>query len=493
MREYERTATTAVNAYVRPVMEHYLADLEAGLGDHGIRAPLLIMQSAGGLTPAADAAVRPVFVLESGPAAGVLAARHAGQRVGLTALLSFDMGGTTAKASLIENGRMSYSSEYEVGASLSAGNRLVGGGGEMILAPSIDIAEVGAGGGSIAWLDRAGGLRVGPRSASAVPGPACYERGGTAPTVTDANVLLGYIRTGPLAAGDVVISADAAARAISDDIARPLGMSLEEAALGIHRIANAHMLRALREVSTERGRDPRGFALLAFGGSGPVHAAGLARELGIDRVIVPPLPGLFSAAGMLVTGLEHHDVRSCRLTEDTLTAEAVGNLARQMHDDLVARFRQEAYSPDQLRFEPSAEVRYRGQASRLRVPVSDGPDMIKLLCQGFEDEHLHLYGHRPETGSAIEVIAIRMVGRAPAPEAALPRSREQARTEGAASRRAVFESPWGSSEVPVVTRQAITRLTAGPLLIDEYDATIVVPPDFRAAVDDAGNVMLEHI
>ena len=492
LREYERTATTAVNAYVRPVMQRYLADLEAGLAEQGIAAPLLIMQSAGGLTPAADAAVRPVFVLESGPAAGVLAARHAGEQIGLASLLSFDMGGTTAKASLVEEGRVSYSSEYEVGASLSAGNRLVGGGGEMILAPSVDIAEVGAGGGSIAWLDAAGGLRVGPRSASAIPGPACYERGGSDPTVTDANVVLGYIRTGPLAAGDVIISATAAARAIEENIAKPLGMSLEEAALGIHRIANAHMLRALREVSTQRGRDPRGFTLLAYGGSGPVHAAGLARELGMARVVVPPLPGLFSAAGMLVTGLDHHDVRSCRLAGERLTVDALRLLAEPMKADLLVRFSAESYAESQLEFDSSAEVRYRGQASRLRIPLGEGPDAVAILCQTFEAEHLRLYGHRPETGSPIEVVALRMVGRAPSPAAVLPRALER-QSQGSTTRGALFEAPWGRCEVAVITRGSLAEPTAGPLLVDEYDATIVVPPDFRAQVDEAGNVIMEHV
>ena len=201
-KEYERTATTVVNAYVRPVMQRYLNAMRSGLQDMGIEGPLLMMQSAGGLTPESDAARLPVFVLESGPAAGVLAAGFTAQRLGTDNLITLDMGGTTAKASMIEDGTVSYSPEYEVGASISAGNRLVGGGGELIRAPSIDIAEVGSGGGSIAYLDGAGGLRVGPRSAGAVPGPACYQRGGIEPTVTDANVVLGYIRPGELADGE---------------------------------------------------------------------------------------------------------------------------------------------------------------------------------------------------------------------------------------------------------------------------------------------------
>jgi N-methylhydantoinase A len=494
LREYERTATTAVNAYVRPVMEQYLADLGNGLRGRGVAGPLLIMQSAGGLTPAADAAARPVFVLESGPAAGVLAARHAGERIGLRNVLSFDMGGTTAKGSLIEEGQVAYSSEYEVGAALSAGNRLVGGGGEMILAPSLDIAEVGAGGGSLAWLDRAGGLRVGPRSAGALPGPACYGRGGADPTVTDANLILGYIRPGPLAAGDVTVSFEAAARAVRDRIAGPLGLSVEDAALGIHRIANAHMLRALREVSTQRGRDPRGFALMAFGGSGPVHAAGLARELGVPCVVVPPLPGLFSAAGMLVTGLEHHDVRSCRLAGATLTAESLHRLTAEMRSELLARFRAEACPEDRLHFSCEAEVRYRGQASRIRISLTSGPkapDAVEYLADAFEREHQRLYGHRPESGSPIEVVAVRVVGRAAALDVSLPRAVAQTRP-GPASRRAVFGLPWGTVETPVVTRQSLARPTTGPLILDEYDATIVVPPDFRAWLDHAGNVVMER-
>ena len=312
-KEYERTATTVVNAYVRPIMGRYIGAMRSGLNSQRITAPLLIMQSAGGLTPAADASVRPVYVMESGPAAGVLAASYIARRLGIPNVITLDVGGTTAKASLIEDGRVAYSPEYEVGASLSAGNRLVGGGGERILAPTIDIAEVGAGGGSVAYLDKAGGLHVGPRSAGAMPGPACYQIGGKEPTLTDADVVLGYIRPGKLANGDITIDLEAAHRTIHDCIAKPLGIAVVRAAEGIHRIANSNTMRALRAVSTERGRDPRDFVLVAFGGNGPVHAANLADELRVKQTIVPPLPGLFSAVGLLFGGIEHHDARSCQL------------------------------------------------------------------------------------------------------------------------------------------------------------------------------------
>ena len=312
-QEYERTATTVVNAYVRPLMGRYVGDIRRGLDAAGIDAPLTIMQSSGGLMTAEDAASRPVYALESGPAAGVVAGLALARALGHENVITFDMGGTTAKASLIEGGRVSRSLEYEVGASLSAGSRLLRGSGELIRIPTIDIAEVGAGGGSIASLDPAGGLHVGPRSAGAAPGPACYGRGGTEPTVTDANVVLGYIPTGPLAGGDLSVSSELAEQAVAK-LGGQLGLSAVEAARGIHDLANGTMMRALRAVSTEKGRDPSDFVLIAYGGSGPVHAAALAAELGVATAVVPPLAGLFSAAGLLYARAEFHDVRFCRVS-----------------------------------------------------------------------------------------------------------------------------------------------------------------------------------
>ena len=290
-KEYERTATTVVNAYVRPVMRGYLAAMRSGMEALAIHSPLLIMQSAGGLTPEVEAARRPVYMLESGPAAGVLASQATARHLGLENVITLDMGGTTAKASLIEEGRVRYSPEYEVGASLSVGNRLVGGGGELIRAPSIDIAEVGSGGGSIAFLDGAGGVRVGPRSAGAVPGPACYSRGGRGSDRHRCQRGLGVHPSRAAGQRGHRHRPGCGRKRRSGPIAKPLGMDLLQAAEGIHRIANARTMRALRAVSTERGRDPREFVLMAFGGSGPVHAAGLAQELHIRQVIVPPLPG----------------------------------------------------------------------------------------------------------------------------------------------------------------------------------------------------------
>ncbi|MSS72749.1 MAG: hydantoinase/oxoprolinase family protein [Candidatus Latescibacteria bacterium] len=507
-KEYERTATTVVNAYVRPVMQRYLNAMRGGLRGMGIQAPLLIVQSAGGLTPEEDAAVRPVFVLESGPAAGVLAASFMARRAGIQNVITLDIGGTTAKASMIEGGRLSYSPEYEVGASLSAGNRLVGGAGELIRAPSIDIAEVGAGGGSIAYLDRAGGLRVGPRSAGAFPGPACYGRGGTAPTVTDANVALGYIRPGALADGGVKIDPEAAARAIHDRIAAPLGMDLLQAAEGIHRIANARTMRALRAVSTERGRDPRDFVLMAFGGSGPIHAAGLAGELYIRRVLVPPLPGLFSALGLLFSGVEHHDARSCMLSGTALTAEALGTIQAEMGERMLAQFQAEGYEADQVTLSASADVRFQGQASEIRIgiggqgsgvrdkyPTPDTrhptPD-VRALKEAFEEEHERLYGHRSDPDNPVEVVAVRLVGRAITEDYKGVIRPAERPGEMEPSRRAYFGERWGTLDTPVAPRRALSEAVEGPLLIDEYDSTTVIPPGVRARLDEDGNIVMEQ-
>ena len=493
-REYERTATTAVNAYVRPVMQNYLGAMRRGLNAMDIDAPLLIMQSAGGLTLEEETARRPVFMLESGPAAGVLAASFAAQRLGMANVVTLDMGGTTAKASMVEESRISYSPQYEVGASLSSSSRLVGGGGELIRAPTIDIAEVGAGGGSIAYLDGAGGLRVGPRSAGALPGPVCYQLGGEEPTLTDANVVLGYIRPGRLADGEVEIALEAARRCVNDCIAVPLGLDLLAAAEGIHRIANARTMRALREVSTERGRDPRDFALMAFGGAGPIHAAGLARELNIGQIVIPPLPGLFSALGLLFSGIEHHDVRSCLLSDTALTAAALRDLRADLEEGMLAQFAAEGHAAPAVSLHYSADVRFRGQTSEVHIPLADGPlteSTLQELQEDFADEHERLYGHRSDPDNPIEVVALRLIGRAGAPEGDSRLEPAEFGGDLDAERPAYFGVQWGTINTPVHRRRDLQEPTQGPLLIDEYDSTIVVPPDMRAHLDEHLNIRLE--
>jgi 5-oxoprolinase (ATP-hydrolysing)/N-methylhydantoinase A len=491
-QEYERTATTAVNAYVRPLMAGYVEDIRRGVAEFGTSAPLMIMQSSGGVMTADDAAVRPVYALESGPAAGVVAALGLADELGLRNVITFDMGGTTAKASLIENGRVSRSQEYEVGASLSAGSRLLRGSGELIRIPTIDIAEVGAGGGSLAWLDPAGALQVGPRSAGARPGPACYGLGGEEPTVTDANVLLGYIPTGPLGSGDLAIAPELALEAVSR-VAQPLSLTSLEAARGIHELANATMMRALRSVSTERGRDPSDFVLLAYGGSGPVHAATLAAELGVKTAIVPPLAGLFSAAGLLFARAEFHDVRYCRVDARSPDVALLGSLDAEMRAHLGGQIG-DAGSIEWLR---TADVRYRGQNWNVTVDFR-GADAASVaeLRERFEAEHERLYGTRLEPGSPIEIRALRLTATGP-PRGALVSTAHEGDVRAAHDddhRVADFGTAHGSVEAPVRSRDSIGREPVdGPLLIDEYDTTVVVPPGWTVRRHASGALVLDHV
>ena len=306
IKEYPRTSTTVINAYVQPVVRAYVTSLAARLRELGIEAPLQLMQSNGGLASAEFAAIAPAHIIESGPAAGVVGGAALARRLDEPRVITFDMGGTTAKAGLVENGEVLRSEALEVGAGVMAGSRLLVGAGYLLKLPAIDLAEVGAGGGSICRLDAGGAPKVGPDSAGADPGPVCYGRGGTAPTITDCNLVLGYLDPAGLVGGALKLDVEAARAAIRATLAEPLHRSVEEAAYGMLRLASASMMRAIRAVSVERGRDPRQFALLAFGGNGPLFAAGDRGELGIARVIVPPLPGVFSAFGLLVADTEHH-------------------------------------------------------------------------------------------------------------------------------------------------------------------------------------------
>ncbi len=490
-REYERSATTVVNAYVRPLMSSYIERIRTGLDGIGLgEAPLQIMQSSGGIMSSEDAKLRPVFALESGPAAGVVAALGMAERLGLQNLIAFDMGGTTAKASLIENGAIARGREYEVGGSISAGSRLIRGAGELLRIPTIDIAEVGAGGGSIAWLDPAGGLQVGPRSAGADPGPACYGRGGVEPTVTDANVVLGTIPRGPVADGQITISGELAEQAIAR-VAEPLGLSLAEAADGIHRIANARMTRALRAVSSEKGRDPREFAIIAYGGSGPVHACGLADDLGVTTVVVPPVAGLFSAVGLLFARPEFHEVRSCHLDVDTVDPAAISALFEEMEAPLANAFA----GREEPSWARTADLRYGGQSWEIEVELPPGRidrGLLAGLRARFEDEHEVLYGVRGQPGSPVEVRAVRLA--ALGASAATP-------TFDAADAfvpdRDATRPMWVGGEarhVPVRARASIGGdPVSGPVLVDEYDTTVVVPDGWQVRRHfETGTLLLER-
>ncbi len=493
--EYERTATTALNAYVIPIMGEYLSALETGLRAISIDAPVSIMQSSGGAMTATDAAELPVYALESGPAAGVVAAQGLATQLGIGNAISFDMGGTTAKASLIEEGRVTLTREYEVGADLSVGSRLLRGSGELIRVPSIDIAEVGAGGGSVAWLDIGTGLQVGPRSAGADPGPACYSLGGTEPTVTDSNVVLGYVRTGPLASGDVSVSHAKAVEA-HQSISQALGLTIEETARGIHDLTNARMMRALRAVSSERGRDPRDFALIAFGGAGPIHAAGLASELGIKTVVVPPNAGVFSAVGLLYARSQYHDVRFCEVSARTPTDETVMTLSSLYQELKTALGRK--VPVEITEWTATADVRYQGQHWDLEVDIPSidlTADIVRGIVESFEDLHEHVYGVRKDIDAPVEIRAVRLTALGASstrPDITVVADKPS----GAIGRmRPALFSLWdGAKDVTVVARPDLApEPRPGPLLVDEYDTTIVVPPEWQVRLDPSGAVVMEQL
>jgi N-methylhydantoinase A len=482
IREYERTSTTVVNCYVLPIVRHYLEGLDAQLSARKIGRKLTIMQSSGGAMSAAAAAERPIHIIGSGPAAGVVGAAELARRLGNMSLLSFDMGGTTAKAALVDDGRFLRVNSLEVGGGINIAGRLLSGGGYHVSAPAIDIAEVGAGGGSIARLDAGGGLTVGPESAGADPGPACYGRGGALPTVTDANVMLGFVNPQALAGGGLPIRRELALAALDAHVARPLGLGLEAAAWGVHRVANAAMARALRAVSTERGRNPRELFMLAFGGNGPVHAATLARLLDIRKILVPLAPGLFSALGMLFPEIEHHYVRTHKRKLEELDPAALGAAFDALIAEGAAALRDDGFHSDEHRFEQLIDLRYVGANSELTLPFPPAGDAMAAWRDAFGEAHVRHYGYRSDD-EAIETMNVRVIARASTRATQVPdRLSLSDDGPGGGGARAVYFGPeFGALSTPISTRANLSAdWRAGPLLVEEFDSTTVVPPDGRA-------------
>ena len=496
VREYERTSTTALNAYLMPVVGRYLDQLETQL--RAYPPPLQIMQSNGGVMPAAQARRRPVHMIESGPAAGALAAAGLAREIGLAQAVAFDMGGTTAKGCLIENGQAVETAEGEVGAGINRAGRLSKGAGYALRVPAYDIVEVGAGGGSLAWVDDGGALRVGPRSAGAVPGPACYGRGGTEPTITDANVALGYMNPNSIAGGAVRIDAAAAQTAIETRLGARLGLSVHELAFGIHQVADATMTRAIRAVTTERGRDPREFTLIAFGGSGPLHAATLADNLGMSRVYIPLFPGVFSALGLLVADLRSDYVQSVPQDLDGVDPAAL----LQEFDTLADRAAQEArHEPPGLTYERLLDLRYKRQSSELTLPLPaqvEAADIRQVLAESFHAAHEQTYGYRREDDT-IAIVSVRLKATIRTQSLSFSElggsfSQAAEKTAQPGSRRAYFGRQQGELNTRILSRSALVEhAVAGPLIVEEFDATVVVPPRWQASVDAYGNIVLQVV
>ncbi|MBI3977617.1 MAG: hydantoinase/oxoprolinase family protein [Chloroflexi bacterium] len=500
LREYERTSTTVINSYVGPIVKSYLNSLLRQLHSIEVAAPLLIMQSNGGVMTAASAMERPAHIVESGPAAGVIASAWLAKLAGHENVITLDMGGTTAKASIIENGELVKTSEYEVGGGINLSSLLVKGGGYALKLPLIDVSEIGAGGGSIVWIDRAGMLQVGPQSAGATPGPVCYDIGGEEPTITDANVVLGYINPEYLAGGRVRLNAEKGRQALAEKIAARLDRPLLETAYGAYTLAAANMIRAVKAVSTYRGRDPRDFVLLGFGGNGPVYAAEMARSLRMKRVLVPPAPGLFSAFGLLFSSIEHEFVQTYFRRAGEIDAAALNAAYGRMEAQAQAVLAEEGYGPDRVVIRRLADLRYSGQAYELTVPVPGGdlsPAEVAGMVEAFGQEHLRTYGHRA-TDEPVDLVNLKVIGLAVGSgsrkydPAAAVRAGDGARIGGARERDAYFGSGHGMLRTPIVSRRDLVGQTLdGPLIVEEYDATCVVPPGCRASVDGWGNIVVD--
>jgi len=486
-KEYERTSTTVVNALLKPVLSSYLSRVAGELRSAGFKGRLLVMQSSGGVAGVEQAVERPAAFIESGPAAGAVAVAYFSRLMDIEYAIGFDMGGTTAKASSIVGGEPLVVPEYEVGGRVHMG-RLLRGSGYPVRYPYIDVAEVSAGGGTIAWVDAGGALRVGPVSAGADPGPACYGRGGREPTVTDAQLVLGRLPE-ELAGGRIRLRRDLAEEAIGR-LADRLGMETVEAAASIIRIANTVMSRALRLVTIERGYDPRFFALYAYGGAGPLHAVELADELGAKEVVIPPLPGVFSALGLLVTDYRHDFHMAVMRRTDELAEEELEKVFAEMAEKALAMLRGEGVPEDRVQLVRRLDMRYQGQAYELSIPYRGS---LKEAVEEFHQMHRERYGFSL-LDAPVLVVNARLAAYGITAKPRLPRAEPKPYRPEPASRRRVYFDEAGWTETPIYKRSELRpgAEIEGPAVIESDDSTVLVPPGHFAQVDKFYTIRIER-
>ena len=480
-REYERLCVTAFDAYLGPVVKRYLAGLADTLRGLGVPGVPLIMRSRGGIVSAALAAQQPVTLFLSGPAGGVIGAAFAAERSAVRDFVSLDMGGTSNDVAVVRDGTPLLASEGAIGP-------------YPVRTPMVDVNTIGAGGGSIAWIDAAGGLRVGPRSAGADPGPACYGRGGDEATVTDASVVLGYLNPARFAGGMLALDAAAAERAVAA-IGRRLGVDTVAAAAGIHRVVNARMADQIRLVTIKRGYDPRQFSLVVLGGAGPVHGAALAAEMGMAEVLVPEAPGVLAAFGLLAAAIEHHHARTLQARTDVADLDAVNRCLAELDGAGRGRMREEGVAAEQVRVAYAADMRYVGQAYELEVPivVPVTRERMPEILAAFHAVHERVYGYA-RTQQPVEFVNFRAVHTFPLPR---PVVTPAARSTGtlADARLGERRAHFGSFMPTTIYERARLPLGArleGPAIVEQSDTTTVIPPGVTALVDDAGNLRLRR-
>ena len=496
MREYFRASTTAVNGVVLPIVNGYLEQLDRRLSDLGVGVGLHLMTSAGGIVSSPVARQQPVHLIESGPAAGIIAATAIGGLVGIDNLISFDMGGTTAKAGLVERGTPRIAADFEVGSAAMAGGK---GSGYPVRSPVVDLVEIGAGGGSIAWIDAGGALRVGPQSAGADPGPACYGQGHTEPCITDANLLLGRINADYFIGGEQQLRPDLAAAAI-ERVAAKLGKSAIDTAHGIVAIANAHMVGALRLVSVQRGFDPRQFVLVAYGGAGPMHANALARELQIPRVLIPQSPGVTSALGLLVSDIKHDYVQSYIQAMETIDFLPVNEVFHKLEQEAGQVLAAEGIAAADRSFVRAFDMRYVGQSYELTIETP-GRDLergdVEILNRAFFQDHERTYGFAdPTEPTEVTNLKLTAIGAIKRPAfAAQEPSTEDSSAALKGERAVFFGEAGGLTPCKVYDRYRLRcgNRFDGPAIVEEVDSTTVVHPGCSATVDRYVNIVLEEV
>jgi N-methylhydantoinase A len=490
IREYHRTVTTVVNAYVMPLIGRYVHELAARLGETGFRGDVFLMLSNGGICTVDTARRFPVRLIESGPAAGALIAAQVGDQAGYPDLLSFDMGGTTAKACYIEGGQPLTSPSVEVAHVY----RFKQGSGLPLQVRSIELIEIGAGGGSIARVDELGLVRVGPDSAGSDPGPACYALGGAAPTVTDADLLLGYLSPAFFLGGKMTLDVERATRAVDEGIARPLGLSTVEGAHAIHRLVNENMASAARVHAIERGKDPRGYPLFAFGGAGPVHAVGVARILGTRHVIVPMGAGVASAAGLLTAPFAFDFVRSYRSRLDAVDWPRVGRLFEEMEAEGVAILTGAGLARADIRVRRLCAMRYVGQGSELEVALDHEPlDAAAAAAIRADFERVYLAHYRTVVpGVPVEVLTWRLSVAGPRQSATMRLPATEAGSVRKGERSVYFGRREGWVTTPVLDRYALAagQELRGPAIVEERESTTVVDPEATVRVDAQQNLLI---
>lgn len=480
-REYERTVSTTLDAYIKPVVDEYLSELESGLEEQGVPAKLQIMQSRGGISLTDIARQRPVRLFLSGPAAGVIGAQRMGEMEGIKSLISVDIGGTSSDIALIRKGEPLIRSQGLVA-------------GYQVRVPMVDVNAIGAGGGSVAWIDAAGGLRVGPHSAGSVPGPACYGRGGTEPTVADASIVLGYIDPAYFAGGRFTLLPELAHEAVEKKIAQPLGLSPREAALGIHRVVAAQMVEGIRLVSIRQGFDPRDFTLMPLGGSGGIHVCALATELGTRQILLPRHPGVLSAIGMLQAPVEHEISMAFPASLDNVSVEDIEQAVRGLDKRCAVLMALETSDPDQAAVQYMADVCFIGQSHHIEVPFELTADIPAQLRSRFSAAYRRVFGHSPET--AAKIVNLRAIHRLNVADAGEAAASAAKKTEALKGHRMI--SVIGHQDALSANVYARHELTAGatfdgPAILEQPDSTTIVYPGWRGSVQESGNIILTKL